>query len=114
MLKLPNGFTYINDNGEKYSAGLLYCDKVKIVISYYPGADFNDFVENLKSGDYLICRGDLPKNTDISRFSNVIVLSDKSVGQLQLPTGVRSTADSGGITIKAISKKADQYMRPCC
>ncbi len=105
MLKLPNGFTYINDNGEKYSAGLLYCDTVKIVISYYPSADFDDFAEELKSGDYLICRGDLPKNTDISRFANVIVLSDKTAGQLQLPSGIRSTEDTGGITIKAISKK---------
>ena len=104
-LNLPNGFTYKNDNCEKYSAGLLYCDTVKIVISYYPSADFDDFAEELKTGDYLICRGDLPKNTDISRFANVIVLSDKTAGQLQLPVGIRSTEDTGGITIKAISKK---------
>ena len=98
-LNFFNGFTYENHNGESYSAGVLYGDTGKIVFCFYPASDFSNAPEILTTGDYLICRGDLPQNMPLDGFSKVIVLTDKTSDALHLPPGVRTSADTGDIRI---------------
>ncbi len=98
-LEFFSGFTYENHNTARYCAGALYGDTGKIVFCYYPASDFSTAPEILTSGDYLICRGDLPQNLPLDGFSKVIVLTDKTSDALHLPPGVQTSADSGDVRI---------------
>lgn len=98
-LDFCSGFTYENHNATHYSAGVLNGDTGKIVFCYYPASDFSDAPEILTSGDYLICRGDLPKNLPLDNFCKVIVLTDKTSNELLLPPGIETSADTGDIRI---------------
>lgn len=99
-LELPKGVIYENRTSSLTSAGLLKNSSIKIVFSFYPGGDFQELPQEYKTGTYLICRGGLPANIDRNNFETVIVLSNKTARELQLPEGVFTTADLGDITIK--------------
>ncbi len=100
-LKLANTFTYINRAVGTYYGGILESEAVKIVFSFYPGGDFTQADASMKSGDYLICRGGIPKGLDPDRFATVYVLSNKTAKELSLPPGILTTADTGDIIINA-------------
>ena len=100
-LKLANTFTYTNRAVGTYYGGMLQSETVKVVFSFYPGGDFTDADSSMKSGDYLICRGGLPKGLDPAMFTTVYVLSDKTAEDLFLPPGILTTADTGDIIINA-------------
>ena len=99
-LTLKNGMTYKNYAYDYLSAGIIYNDKLKIVFSFYPGGDFENADEELKSGDYFICRGDIPDNINTADYEKIIVLTDKTSSELKLPENASTTAETGGITIK--------------
>ena len=99
-LDLPQGFTYENSTTALFSAGLLETGALKIVFSFYPGGDFQNVPKAFTEGDYLICRGGIPKNADPEKYGTVIVLSDKTAAQLQLPAGAVTSAELDDLTIK--------------
>jgi hypothetical protein len=98
-LKLANSFTYTNFAVDAYSGGILESKTIKVVFSFYPGGDFSDADKSLKSGDYLICRGGIPKGLDPDNFAAVYILSDKTAEDLSLPPGILTTADTGDFII---------------
>ena len=104
-LEFKNGLTYENLLTPDYALGLLYNRELRIVFCYYPGADLTGADPALFYGDYLICRGEIPKGLPTGGFAHVLVLSDKTAGTLKLPQGVLSTADTGDITIKTSASK---------
>lgn len=98
--EMKNGYVYRNFETADYSAGILKNERIKIVFSFYPGGHFENADEDLKSGDVLICRGYLPAGIDTSRFKYICVLTDKSAKELLLDETIKTTADTGDITIK--------------
>ena len=97
-----NGLTYINYNNSVYSAAILQTEKTKIVFCFYPGSDFSFTDKELTEADYLICRGDLPKNIDTAYYKQIIIMTDKSSSDLHLSSGIKTTADTGDIHIPII------------
>lgn len=83
-----------------FCAGVLTVNGQKIVFCLYPASDFTDRDEAYSSGDHLICRGAIPSSLETTRFTSVVVLSDKSAGALGLPENAVSTAGTGGITLQ--------------
>lgn len=105
-VKLGNGMTYVNRLQEEYAAGMLQGNGLKIVFSFRPGGDFSAVEDAFATGDYLICRGGVPKGAAPENYGKVIVLSDKSAKALRLPDNVISTADVEDIIIKtAVSRR---------
>ena len=99
-LELPFGFTYTNILSDGGAAGILENGKLKIVLLYYPGGEYEASGDILTTGDYLICRGTLPNAFPTDGFENVIVLSDKTAKELRLPDGVSTTAETGDLFIQ--------------
>ena len=87
------------ENRPDFCAGRMEINGTAIVFCLYPASDFTDADEAYLSADHLICRGAIPDTLDPSRFSTVIVLSDKSAQTLHLPPNAVSTADTGDITL---------------
>lgn len=105
-LRMANIFTYTNRTNPVFSGGVLETEAVKIVFSFRPGGDFTEADPAFHSGDWLICRGGIPKGLEIANFENVLVLSNKTAAELNLPPGVITTADTGDIIINAsVSEK---------
>lgn len=99
VLTLKNEMTYENINCSVFSAGILSNDEIKIVFSFYPGGDFEEADEKLLNGNYLICRGQIPKNLPSENFDNIIILSDKMPPEITLPENAVSTAQTGNIKL---------------
>lgn len=102
---LQNGYTYRNIDTGAYCAGILQNEQIKIVFSFYPGGHFETADENLRDGDVLICRGYIPAGLDTLNFKNIYILTDKSAGELLLNDNIKTTADTGDITIKITKEK---------
>ena len=87
-----------NDSPD-FCAGILKINGTKIVFCLYPVSDFTEADEEFLYGDHLICRGSIPDTLDATRFSSVIVLSDKDAQTLGLPANAVSTADTGAVSL---------------
>ncbi|MCH5198874.1 MAG: ComEC/Rec2 family competence protein, partial [Oscillospiraceae bacterium] len=99
ILSLKNNMTYKNISNSSFSAGILSDENIKIVFSFYPGGNFDNADEELLYGDYLVCRGSIPKNLLADNFDKIIVLSDKLPSELDLPENASTTAQTGDISI---------------
>lgn len=97
---LTNEIIYNNLSDECPGAGVLCCGGIKTVFRFCAGSVCNDNTQELSRGDLLICRAQLPEDVIPENYGMILVISDESAHELQLPANAVSTADTGGITIK--------------
>ncbi len=91
------------ESTEHFRAAHLNINGQNIVICFYPSSDFTDADDIYKQGDVLICRQAIPPTADTSKFSRIILSSDKKKElyyfDSPLADKVITTADEGTIEI---------------
>ena len=95
---LFDGLRVAYETEPDFCAGTMEINGKKLVFCLYPASDFTGRDERYRAGDLLICRGAIPPTLDADRFGSVVVLTDRSAADLNLPPNAVATADEGGYT----------------